>query len=142
MGGIKDFTVCVLAAGLLMACSCDSDEILIPDSILAHAHIQSAVIPQSVVYGSSMKISIRVVEGCRLGDWEGVAISFESRSIYVDTRARISFDYPPDCETREESYTVGVSYSGDKGTQPLPQGNWDVFVVGRNTTVTGRVTVS
>ena len=78
MGGINIFVVCLLSAGLLLACSCDSNDVAIPDSVLARAHIQSAIIPPVVTAGSTLRIPVRVVEGCRLGDWEGVSIRFDA----------------------------------------------------------------
>jgi hypothetical protein len=143
MSGVKGFTArLLLIAGLLLACSCDSDDLAVPDSVVAYAHIQAAVIPSLVEFGNPIHVSVRVIEGCEFGEWEGVTVRFESRKIYIDTRARIFPAVPPDCVTQEANYTVTASYGGDKGSQPLPQGAWDVYVVGRNKTVTGRVTVS
>jgi hypothetical protein len=141
MSGVRGFTAALLSVGLSLVCSCDSNDVIIPDSVVAGAYIQSAVIPPFVAFGNPLQVSVRVIEGCRLGEWEGAAVRFESGRIYVETKARISFDFPPDCVTREANHTVIASYGGDKGSQPLPQGVWDVLVVGRNTTVTGRVTV-
>jgi hypothetical protein len=131
----------LLSVGSLLVCSCSSEDVAIPDSVLVNAHIQSAVIPQFVTFGSPLEISVRIVEGCRLGEWEGAEVRFESRNIYIETRSRVFFDFPPDCVATDESHTVIASFGSGKGSQPLPRGVWDVFVVGRNTTVTGRVTV-
>jgi hypothetical protein len=142
MAGAKTFKIVLLSAALLPACSCDPEDVAVPDSVIAHAQIQSAIIPQSVAYGTTLRISVRVLEGCRFGDWQGAEIRLDKRNIYVETRARVFFDLPPDCVTSEEIYSVPVSFGSEKGSQSLPPGLWDVFVVGRNTTVTGRVKVS
>lgn len=142
MSSVRNFSIGFAAMSLAAACACSSDDVVLPASYVGRAQVEWADIPPFLTFGSPLKVTIRTVEGCKLGEWEGAPARFESRRIYVETRVRVPFEVPPDCETRTESHTVTVSFTGDKGTQPLPEGEWDVFVVGRNNkTVQGRVKV-